>query len=139
MSINPLLSVACPTIYAQEVSETEPLPVPDLSRPHLVLDTRHLDDSRIEDENCLALQVEGAAAGSDQIAAPVGVVTVRQRDGEASFDRLGNERRQVRTIALSTHVVKDCVGTLETPSPAEREGVNHMLREPTEEPAQPSG
>jgi hypothetical protein len=54
-----------------------------LSRPDLVLDGGQLDDPRIEDGDGIAIQVEGAIAGREQVAAPIGVVAVHQRDDEA--------------------------------------------------------
>ncbi len=133
------LSVACRTIHAQEAPKTEPRPAPDLSRPYLVPDARHTDDPRIDDENFLALEVERALAGGDQIAAPISTLAMRQRDDEAFLHGLGNKRRYVQTIARATDMVKSCVGTLAAPGPAERHWVHDMLREPPEEPIQPMG
>src|ERR1700719_3094132 len=107
-------------IDSQEASNPQSRPAFDLSCPDLVLDGGQLDDPRIEDRDGLAPQFEGALTGCEQVAAPIGVVAVRQRDDEAACDRLGGERRHVQSTALATDVMKGCGWVVRAPGPAQR-------------------
>ena len=127
------------TIDAQAAPNAEPIPVPNLSRPYLVLDCRQFDHCRIEDGESLPIQVEGGLAGGEQVEAPIGVVAIHQRDDKAASDGLCGEGRHVRATALATDVVQGCGSVVRPPGPAESHRVRYVLCESAHEPVQPNG